>query len=91
MIEHIRLILLVIEHMVQLNHPGLSRRYAVAQPYPEGLGMEVEDEVGSEEVVGGCRVRHGELWNEDVRIHYVECGDKNGELVVAPSSLFTIP
>lgn len=62
--------------------PGLSRRYAVAQPYPEGLGMEVEDEVGSEEVVGGCRVRHGELWNEDVRIHYVECGDKNGELVV---------
>jgi len=49
--------------------------------------MEVEDDSGSEEVVEGCRVRHGELWNGDVRIHYVECGDRDGELVIDPSSL----
>ncbi|KAG0603279.1 hypothetical protein M758_10G081200 [Ceratodon purpureus] len=44
--------------------------------------MEVEDEEGFEEVVGGCLVQHGQVWNGDVKIHYVECGDKNGELVV---------
>ncbi|KAG0621847.1 hypothetical protein M758_3G052600 [Ceratodon purpureus] len=64
--------------------PALFRCYAVAQPYPEDLEMDEgqDDEVGTEEVIEGCRVQHGELWNEDVKIHYVECGDKNGELVV---------
>lgn len=84
--------------MVEHNHvqtigTGLSRRYAVAQPYPEGLEMDGDDKVGSDEAVAGCRVRHGELWNEDVKIHYVECGDKNGELVKidGPSSLSPMP
>ncbi|KAG0582373.1 hypothetical protein KC19_3G054600 [Ceratodon purpureus] len=64
--------------------PALFRCYAVAQPYPEDLEMDEgqDDEVGTEEVIEGCRVQHGELWNEDVKIHYVECGDKNGELVI---------
>ncbi|XP_024367427.1 uncharacterized protein [Physcomitrium patens] len=61
---------------------ALSRSYAVAQPIPEELDMERDKEAGMEEVVEDCRVQHGELWNEDVKIHYVECGDKNGELVV---------
>lgn len=46
--------------------------------------MERDKEAGMEEVVEDCRVQHGELWNEDVKIHYVECGDKNGELVTDP-------
>lgn len=56
----------------------------MAQPYPGDLEMDQgeDDEVGTEEVIEGCRVQHGELWNEDVKIHYVECGDKNGELVI---------
>lgn len=69
------------ESSVSQPVPGQSRRYAVAQPFPEGWDMEVE-EGGSEEVVGGCLVQHGQVWNGDVKIHYVECGDKNGELVV---------
>lgn len=41
-----------------------------------------DDEVGTKEVIEGCRVQHGELWNGDVKIHYVECRDRNGELVI---------
>jgi pimeloyl-ACP methyl ester carboxylesterase len=46
-----------------------------------------DDEVGTEEVIEGCRVQHGELWNGDVKIHYVECGDRNGELVIDQPNL----
>jgi hypothetical protein len=34
-----------------------------------------------EEFIGQCRLRHAELLNVDVKIHYVECGNSDGDLV----------
>lgn len=56
------------------------RSVAVAKPSSSML-MESKAGVQREEMVEGCLLRHGELWNEDVKIHYVECGDPEGDLV----------
>jgi hypothetical protein len=34
-----------------------------------------------EEFIGQWRLRHSELLNGDVKIHYVECGNSDGDLV----------
>ncbi|CAK9868072.1 unnamed protein product [Sphagnum jensenii] len=35
-----------------------------------------------EEFIGQCRLRHADLLNGDVKIHYVECGNSDGDLVL---------
>lgn len=50
-----------------------------------------------EEFIGQCRLRHAELLNGDVKIHYVECGNLDGDLVSEYSAwwaqipLFVLP
>ncbi|BFI31763.1 epoxide hydrolase 4 [Marchantia polymorpha subsp. ruderalis] len=39
-------------------------------------------EMHEEEIVDGVNVQHGYLNNKDVKIHFVECGDPAGKLVI---------
>lgn len=66
-----------------LFYTGMSTRsYTAAKPHSKDFNIEAGEElVGTTEMVEGCVVEHGELWNDVVRIHYVECGDKSGDLV----------
>jgi hypothetical protein len=46
------------------------------------LVTENQAEAGQEEVIGECQLQHGEILNGDIKIHYVECGKSDGDLVL---------
>ncbi|KAL2633915.1 hypothetical protein R1flu_005394 [Riccia fluitans] len=39
-------------------------------------------DMGEEDLVDGVTLRHGFLKNNDIRVHFVECGDPTGKLVL---------
>jgi hypothetical protein len=65
---------------------ALSRSYTAAAAAAEmklqtKLVTENQAEAGQEEVIGECQLQHGEILNGDIKIHYVECGKLDGDLV----------
>jgi hypothetical protein len=61
---------------------ALSRSYTAAQmKLQTKLVTENLAEAGQEEVIGKCQLQHGEILNGDIKIHYVECGKLDGDLV----------
>jgi hypothetical protein len=62
---------------------ALSRSYTAAaqMKLQTKLVTENQAEAGQEEVIGECQLQHGEILNGDIKIHYVECGKLDGDLV----------
>ncbi len=65
---------------------ALSRSHTAAAAAAEmklqtKLVTENQAEAGQEEVIGECQLQHGEILNGDIKIHYVECGKLDGDLV----------
>jgi hypothetical protein len=65
---------------------ALSRSYTAAAAAAQmklqtKLVTENQAEAGQEEVIGECQLQHGEILNGDIKIHYVECGKLDGDLV----------
>ncbi|CAK9864819.1 unnamed protein product [Sphagnum jensenii] len=71
-----------------LSSSSLSRSYTAAAAAAAAemklqtkLVTENQAEAG-QEVIGECQLQHGEILNGDIKIHYVECGKLDGDLVL---------